>query len=88
MLKIISIPVYGFHTEPIIHLSHPLNDQESFTIEDLNLTMTCPNIPGHTLGHCMYYGHNIAFTSDTLFAAGCGRIFEGTPEQMFESLSI
>ena len=46
------------------------------------------HIPGHTLGHIAYYSEkaNIIFTGDTLFSLGCGRIFEGTFEQMFNSL--
>lgn len=42
--------------------------------------------PGHTLGHVLYYGHGALFCGDTLFVGGCGRLFEGTPEQMVESL--
>jgi len=44
--------------------------------------------PGHTLGHIVYHlpDHHIAFVGDTLFALGCGRLFEGTPVQMWESL--
>ena len=46
------------------------------------------HIPGHTLGHiCFYfYNENNLFTGDTLFSLGCGRIFEGTYEQMLASL--
>ena len=45
-------------------------------------------VPGHTLGHIAYYfaKDKILFCGDTLFVGGCGRLFEGTPEQMFESL--
>lgn len=45
--------------------------------------------PGHTLGHICYHfaDDRIAFVGDTLFALGCGRLFEGTPEQMWASLS-
>lgn len=45
--------------------------------------------PGHTLGHIVYHfaDQQVAFVGDTLFAMGCGRLFEGTPEQMWESLS-
>jgi len=47
------------------------------------------HIPGHTSGHiCFYFSKDkIAFTGDTLFSLGCGRIFEGTYEQMFSSLN-
>ena len=46
------------------------------------------HIPGHTLGHIAFYSEkaNVIFTGDTLFSLGCGRIFEGTFEQMFKSL--
>ncbi len=44
--------------------------------------------PGHTLGHVVFHApdNGLAFVGDTLFALGCGRLFEGTPEQMFDSL--
>tara|TARA_B100000214_G_scaffold214152_1_gene155598 strand:+ start:1212 stop:1664 length:453 start_codon:yes stop_codon:yes gene_type:complete len=47
------------------------------------------HIPGHTSGHICYYFKNekIAFTGDTLFSLGCGRIFEGTYDQMYNSLN-
>jgi hydroxyacylglutathione hydrolase len=44
-------------------------------------------IPGHTTGHVAYLFENNLFCGDTLFTAGCGRLFEGTPEQMHASLS-
>lgn len=47
-------------------------------------SMRCPVTP---LGHIAYYHHGLLFCGDTLFAAGCGRLFEGTPEQMHHSLS-
>ena len=45
-------------------------------------------VPGHTLGHValLFRDDGLAFVGDTMFAMGCGRLFEGTPEQMFESL--
>ncbi len=46
------------------------------------------HIPGHTLGAVAYAGQGAVFTGDTLFAAGCGRLFEGTPAQMYESLNV
>jgi len=48
------------------------------------------HIPGHTSGHICYhfFNQNILFTGDTLFSLGCGRIFEGTYEQMFSSLQL
>ena len=43
-------------------------------------------VPGHTLSHQAYVGHGLLFSGDTLFNAGCGRLFEGTPAQMLASL--
>ncbi len=43
-------------------------------------------LPGHTLGHVAYVGHGVLLAGDTLFAAGCGRVFEGSMQQMYESL--
>ena len=63
-----------------------LDDQETWTHENFEAKIIY--IPGHTLGHiCFYfYKENSVFTGDTLFSLGCGRIFEGTYSQMFNSL--
>lgn len=47
-------------------------------------------VGGHTLGHIAYYdaADSVAFVGDTLFALGCGRLFEGKPDQMWESLAL
>jgi hydroxyacylglutathione hydrolase len=52
------------------------------------LTARVLDTPGHTAGHIVYHlpDHRIAFVGDTLFALGCGRLFEGTPAQMWASL--
>ncbi len=52
------------------------------------LTFRCLLVPGHTLGAVAYFGEGAVFTGDTLFAAGCGRLFEGTPRMMHESLNV
>jgi hydroxyacylglutathione hydrolase len=52
-----------------------------------NLVFRILEIPGHTLGHIAYVGEGVVFCGDTLFAGGCGRLFEGTPAQMQNSLS-
>ncbi|UVE19484.1 hydroxyacylglutathione hydrolase [Pseudomonas sp. LS44] len=61
------------------------------TIEVLGQTFQVIEVPGHTLGHIAYYHADAEqpwlFCGDTLFAAGCGRLFEGTAEQMHDSLS-
>ncbi|MFC3180944.1 hydroxyacylglutathione hydrolase [Cypionkella sinensis] len=47
------------------------------------------DVPGHTIGHIAFYlpVSGLCFTADSLMAAGCGRLFEGTPQQMFDSLA-
>lgn len=56
-------------------------------VQVLGLDFEIIAVPGHTLGHIAYYSAPLLFCGDTLFAAGCGRLFEGTPEQMHQSLS-
>jgi hydroxyacylglutathione hydrolase len=53
---------------------------------DLGLRFEILGIPGHTLSHIAFWGHGALFCGDTLFSAGCGRMFEGTPKQMKASL--
>ena len=63
-----------------------VNDQETWIHKNFEAKII--HIPGHTLGHiCFYfYKDELVFTGDTLFSLGCGRIFEGTYAQMFDSL--
>lgn len=51
------------------------------------MTLRALHVPGHTLGAVTWAGEGEAFTGDTLFLAGCGRLFEGTPEAMHHSLN-
>ena len=74
------------------HETIPGRDQglsEGDCIEVLGRSFQVLDVPGHTLGHIAYYQAEQAllFCGDTLFAGGCGRLFEGTPAQMFHSLS-
>ena len=65
-----------------------LNDKEIWKSDKFETKIY--HIPGHTSGHICYhfFNQNILFTGDTLFSLGCGRIFEGTYEQMFSSLQL
>ncbi len=81
------LEVYG-HTvdkERIPGLTHPLDEGDEIVIGELKAKVLF--IPGHTKGHVAYLFENKLFCGDTLFAAGCGRLFEGTAEQMHSSLS-
>jgi hydroxyacylglutathione hydrolase len=64
-----------------------VNDQEIWIHKNFEAKII--HIPGHTLGHICFHFHKdeSVFTGDTLFSLGCGRIFEGTYDQMFDSLN-
>jgi hydroxyacylglutathione hydrolase len=80
------VPVYGPANEPIATLTQPVQEGDSITIPELDARFSVLDIPGHTRAHIAYYGAGAVFCGDTLFACGCGRLFEGTAEQMYASL--
>ena len=80
------VPVYGPRGEPITTLSHAVGGGDKVSIEQLGVSFEVLDIPGHTRAHVAYYGANMLFCGDTLFACGCGRAFEGTPQQLYASL--
>lgn len=80
------IPVYGPANEKIPELTHPLSEGSILKFPELSLEFAVLDIPGHTAGHIAYYNHDWLFCGDTLFACGCGRIFEGNAQQMSDSL--
>ncbi|KHN50167.1 hydroxyacylglutathione hydrolase [Pectobacterium fontis] len=59
---------------------------EGNTVSLLNSEFSVMAVPGHTSGHIAYYNEPFLFCGDTLFSAGCGRTFEGTPNQLHESI--
>lgn len=81
------VPVYGPRAEQdrIAGLTQVLDDGDR--IELFGEVYAVIAVPGHTLGHIAYYGAGRLFCGDTLFSAGCGRLFEGTPQQMHASLA-
>ena len=81
-----SIVGYRGDKERIPEIDILVSDQETWIYKNFEAKII--HIPGHTLGHiCFYfYKNDSVFTGDTLFSLGCGRIFEGTYEQMFDSL--
>jgi hydroxyacylglutathione hydrolase len=86
------VPVFGPALENISGVSHALSGGERIELPEIGLGLEVIAVPGHTRGHLAYYGPSIddvgaVFCGDTLFGAGCGRLFEGTPAQMHESLS-
>lgn len=83
-----SIPVYGPATEEIACVTHALGEGDTVTLPLFSdEPFRVMEVPGHTRGHIAYYSGDILFCGDTLFAAGCGRLFEGTAAQLHDSLA-
>lgn len=80
------LPVYGPAAEAANVVDHPLREGERVTLDGPGLEFGIMDIPGHTAGHIAFHGHGALFCGDTLFSAGCGRLFEGSPAQMLASL--
>ena len=81
-----AVPVYGPRGEPIATLTHPVGGTDRVAVDELGVSFEVLDIPGHTRAHIAYYGAGSLFCGDTLFACGCGRLFEGTADQMYASL--
>lgn len=83
-------PVFGPGGGQIGPVNRPVRDGETITIPDPGMTFITLAVPGHTLDHLAFFADApdspILFCGDTLFAGGCGRLFEGTAEQMLASL--
>ena len=78
---------YQGDKERIPNIDIMLNDNETWNYK--NFVAKIIYVPGHTIGHICFYFFNekIIFTGDTLFSLGCGRLFEGTYSQMYNSLN-
>jgi len=93
------VTVFGPANEKIPYCDHKVTDQDTVNISSLGINFSIIDLPGHTSGHIAYYSDSasnsdsdsyhkpILFCGDTLFSGGCGRIFEGTPAQMLNSLT-
>jgi hydroxyacylglutathione hydrolase len=79
------IEVYGPKNE-VTPCSIRVSEGDKVIIDALNIEFDVLDIPGHTLGHIAFISDDKLFCGDTLFSAGCGRIFEGTAPQMFKSI--
>ncbi len=66
--------------------THFLQDGQHIEVAGLRFRVVF--VPGHTRGHIAYIGDDVGFVGDTLFGAGCGRLFEGTAAQMNHSLNV
>jgi len=86
ILQAFQVPVYGprpsiarFYAD-----AHRLEEGDTIEIEGDQFDVMA--VAGHTMDHIAYYGNGRLFCGDTLFSVGCGRLFEGSPEQMYTSL--
>jgi hydroxyacylglutathione hydrolase len=80
------VPVYGPAHETIPGRTRALAEGDAIIVPGIGIALSVLDIPGHTSGHIAFFGNRVVFCGDTLFAAGCGRLFEGTPAQMLASL--
>ncbi len=87
LLAIAPVPVFGPNDDRIPFLTQSLADGARAELPALGLEFQALHVAGHTLSHIAYLGHDTLFCGDTLFSAGCGRLFEGTPQQMDASLT-
>jgi hydroxyacylglutathione hydrolase len=87
--------VYGPHNPAIAGIDRRLRQGDTFRLDGFDAEFTVHEVPGHTLDHIAFFsrriGHDprpVLFCGDTLFAAGCGRLFEGSASQMMQSLGV
>jgi len=85
------LDVYGPANEFIPHITKALDETKTVELKELDLTFSVMDIPGHTAGHIAYYcdeeKEKSLFCGDTIFANGCGRVFDGTMEDLYASLN-
>ncbi|MGL6121527.1 MAG: hydroxyacylglutathione hydrolase, partial [Shewanella sp.] len=88
--KTAPLQVYGPDNDSILGVNFPIdpNISPELSLPFINSKMQVLSIPGHTIDHLAYVIEDALFCGDTLFSAGCGRLFEGTAAQMFDSLAI
>lgn len=86
--------ILGLHRAPVWGPPDPrmpgnieqVREGDQVEIPEFELTFEVIETPGHTSSHIAFHGHDMLFCGDTLFSAGCGRLFEGTPVQMQDSI--
>jgi hydroxyacylglutathione hydrolase len=87
LLELGPVRVIGPQDSRIALRTETVRDGDRCELPDLGLSFDILQVPGHTLSHIAFWGHGALFCGDTLFSAGCGRMFEGTAGQMNASLN-
>ena len=80
------VPVWGPKDPRMPQVTEVVSEGDRAVVPELGLEFAVLETPGHTTTHIQFYNDDILLPGDTLFSIGCGRLFEGTPEQMQESL--
>jgi hydroxyacylglutathione hydrolase len=80
------VPVYAPHDERIPLATMRMAEGERAELGSIAAAFEVLEIPGHTSTHIAYFGEGMLFCGDTLFAMGCGRVFDGTMAQLMRSL--
>ncbi len=80
------VPVWGPRDARIEQVTRPVGEGDRIEIDRPSLSFQVLETPGHTTSHIMLHDDERLISGDTLFSIGCGRLFEGTPEQMLASL--
>lgn len=80
------VSVYGPRRESIAGITHAVGEGDVISPPGLDTELNVLDVPGHTAGHVAFYGAGSLFCGDTLFAAGCGRVFDGTMGELSASL--
>jgi hydroxyacylglutathione hydrolase len=79
-----NVKVYSSHLSPLDFITHRVKEDDEINVG--TMTLKTLEIPGHTLDHTAFFNDELLFCGDTLFSFGCGKVFEGTPAQMYASL--
>ncbi|RUO70027.1 hydroxyacylglutathione hydrolase [Pseudidiomarina salinarum] len=88
LLEDYNVPVYGPDNPDIKGITERLKHNDKVTPAGLDAAFRVLATPGHTLDHISFYSPGYLFCGDTLFSAGCGRMFEGKAGQFFNSLQL
>lgn len=80
------VTVYGPQNPQIDGIDQRLEEGSNIALHNPNIDLKVMETPGHTMDHIVFYNQQLLFCGDTLFSAGCGRMFEGTPDVFYRSL--
>ena len=86
LCAVYNVPVYAPRAENIAGTTNPVAEGDRITLPELDVSFDVMDIRGHTRGHVGYLGAGYVFCGDTLFGCGCGRVFEGSMEEMHHAL--